>query len=148
MARKARDYKAEYARSKARAKAAGYQSEREYKAVRKSLKLPRNAAPVPRRILETEKPLAVSRAKVEARHMQRLRRESKRWSDTRSRVPSTKYNPRLTDDQVERYHRAFVEKIDTRTKRGKAEKLRRLRDFMVPDFLGEAEWEGKYPVAT
>lgn len=120
--RKPRDYKAEYAATVARARAAGYKSEREYKKVRRELNLPPRTMPVPKRVLELN-PLT------------RIRRENQAWSDAHSLRSNSKYHREFTDDQAERYHRAFVEDIpDT------PEKLKRIHDFEVPFLMSELEW--------
>lgn len=128
MARKARDHKAEYAAAKRRATRAGYQSQREYKRVRKELNLPPRAMPVPKRVLELN-PIT------------RLRRESQQWSDEHSHRYNSRYRKTLTDDQVERYHAAFVEDIPLEGERLDREKRRRIHRYLVPDLVKPIEWD-------
>lgn len=150
MARKKRDYKAEYAAAKRRATAAGYKSQREYKAARKALSVPRGASPVPKRIAENVIDGGVSSATNRSSRMRQLRKESRIWSDRHSRVPRSRYSPRMSDDVVERYHRAFVDDIPevSRRKRPK-ERKRRIRDYLLDtDQITEDEWKQAYgPIA-
>ncbi len=147
MARKPRNYKAEYAAAKQRATRAGYKSERQYKAVRKSLALPPRTSPIPRKVLERERGTnAVPVASAAARALSRKRHEAKAWSDRHSRVERSKYHPRMSDPQVERYWRAYVDKNiegNNRLER-KREKNQRLYEFLVPDYMTEEEWEQFY----
>ena len=99
MARKPRDYKAEYATAKRHATRAGYKSEREYKRVRKELNLPPRTSPVPKRVLELN-PIT------------RLRRESQKWSDEHSHRYNSRYRKTMTDAEVEAYHAAFPGQYD------------------------------------
>lgn len=148
MARRQRDYKKEYAATKRRIRAAGYKSEREYRAVRKELGLPRNVAPVPKRIQERIQPGITRRATDTNSLISRLRRESQAWSNAHSHVENSRYKRSLTDDQVRRYWRAYVEyPVSGSNRRNRAiEKVRRLHDYLVPDFLTQEEWEANYPV--
>lgn len=146
MARKRRDYKAEYAASKERATRAGYKSVSEYRSVRKALRLPPRTSPVPKRILEAQPGNTVSGATANANRMARLRRASRAWSDAHSKVANSRYSPRFSDAQVERYYAAFVDKEipgKNRQER-KASKADRLRQFLYPDFLTKDEWEQHY----
>lgn len=122
MARKQRDYKAEYAAAKQRAARAGYKSEREYKQVRRELNLPRRASPVPKRILATNPILA-------------RRRESQRWSDRHSHKDRSRYSRTFTDAEVERYWRAYVEE-DIRD----PEKSARIKAWLVPKWMTDDEY--------
>lgn len=145
MARKKRDYKAEYAAAKRRAQSAGYKSEREYKAVRKALGTPRNAAPAPRRIIAAAAPETLNSAAANARSMASLRREAKAWSDRHSVRSTSRYTSRMTDEQVIRYHHAYVERIDGLSRRSyQREKRARIHDFLVPDFISDKEWKSTY----
>lgn len=148
MARKPRDYKAEYARTKARIKAAGFKSEREYKRVRKELGLPRTAAPAPRRILAAsapEKLQAASKPSATSKEISRLRRECAAWSKKHSRKKRSEYRPSLTDDQVRRYHHAYVEELPKLSRRQRnREKRARLYDYLVPDWMTDEEWKQFY----
>jgi len=122
VARKPRNYAAEYAARKRRATELGYKSEREYKGARKRAEITRRELPPPKETL--------------------LRREAKRWSDEHSLRRNSRYSDTLTVEQVERYHRAFVERLPKRNARTDSrEKMRRIRDYLVPDFLDEKEWD-------
>lgn len=144
MPRKERDYHAEYVAAKQRATARGYKSEREYKKVRKELGLPRNVSLVPKRVLD----MNTDQTTLQTAHSWRMRREAKEWSDRHSLRESSRYKPNMTDAQVERYHNAYVRDI-TQVSPDKIERARRklqaLHDYLVPDYLSEQEWEGKYP---
>lgn len=142
MARKQRDYKAEYARAKARATRAGYKSERQYKAVRKTLQLPRNAPVIPAWVAAPD----VTATATATGGIGRLRRESREWSQKHSKVANSRYRASMTDEQVERYHRAFVVKPvgKTRYERNR-NKYEAIEAYLVPDLLDEKEWESKYP---
>lgn len=138
MARK-RDYKAEYARRKRLATQSGYKSVREYRKVRKELKIPRNASPVPRQVLS----INTDKTVLQSAHMRGLRAACKRWSDAHSRRRNSRYRDTFTDSQVERYYAAFVEKIDYGTQR-KTDFVKRMRikKFLMPEILAtEAEWK-------
>lgn len=139
MARKKRDYKAEYQARKRKATQLGYKSEREYKRARKTLSTPRNQAP-------PAKEEATKLAPTLGISISRIRRESKRWSNKHSHVPNSKYRDSLTDDQARRYWRAFVEDIPGvgRSKSRQKEKRNRIHDYLVPDLIDEKEWTGKY----
>lgn len=137
MPRRQRDHKAEYARRKARARAAGYTSVKAYSRARKELGTPRNASPIPRRVYDREQ--------TGTDNIVRLRREAAAWSDKHSATASSRYRPDMTDDQVANYHAAFVERITEGSRRGRArERRRRIRDYLVPDWISESEWDQKY----
>lgn len=104
MARKRRDYKAEYAARKRRAKAAGYRSEREYKRTRKALKTPRNASPVSRPIAE----VTGREQLADAAEIRKMRREANAWSKRHSKQPSSAYVKSMSDENVRRYWLATV----------------------------------------
>lgn len=123
MARKTRDYKAEYAAAKRRATRAGYKSEREYKRVRKELALPPRTMPVPKRILE-------------ANPITALRRQSQAWSDAHSKRKNSRYRPSMPDAQVVKYHAAFVEADIS-----DAAKVARIKRYLVPDLMTEDEYD-------
>jgi hypothetical protein len=143
MAKKPRDYKAEYRRTKERIRAKGYESEREYKRIRKELSLPKRAPAPDKSELQRERPSLF--AQRERSILPRLRRESKAWSNAHSHTGSSRYSDSMSDDEVRRYHRAFVERIETGSRRGKArEKRRRIREWIVPAFLDQQEWEQNY----
>lgn len=141
MARKKRDYKAEYAARKRNATRAGYKSVREYSRVRKEFNLPRGTAPVPRRIAERIQP-NVSAPKVS--RAQRLRNEARAWSRKHSHRHTSRYRPSMTDEEVEKYHHTFVEWIEGSRKEVGREKRRRIRDYLVPDHMDYDEWASKY----
>jgi hypothetical protein len=142
MAGRNRDYKAEYAAAKRRAKSAGYQSEREYKAVRKALGIGRRDPIIPRTIAN---PTRVESAPAEARRISKVRRDNRRWSQKHSRKTSTEYNPRVTDAQAEAYHAAWVEPVDESGKQGRDVKRRVMKDYLVGyDIIDADEWAQIY----
>lgn len=136
MAKRVRDYKAEYATAKRRAKQAGYKSQREYKRARKALQLPRNVSPVPRRVIERIDPGVLIPEGTKA-----IRTGNARWSNKHSRVPNSKWNPKWDDTRARAYHLAFV----LESKHG-PEKLSRLYDYLVALYamVTESEWEQNY----
>lgn len=91
--RKPRDYKAEYARAKARAKAEGYRSERQRKAARRAGR---------ERQARTNKTVTYGSFKVN-RDVQ-----SAVWSIQHSRQPVTEFDDKWTDAQKNEYYRTFV----------------------------------------
>ena len=136
MAKRVRNYKAEYQAAKNRATKAGYRSLREYKRTRASLALPPRTSPVPRRIVERVNPDALIPKEVAA-----IRRGNKGWSDKHSRVPNSRWNPKWDDARAHGYHLAFV----LESKHG-PEKLSRLHKYLVQDYgmVTESEWEQNY----
>lgn len=144
MARRKRDYKAEYAASKRRATNAGYKSEREYRRVRKQLNLPPRTSPVPKRIIRNVRPEAINSGRTSS-ELSRLRREAKQWSDTHSLRKTSKYRDSMSDEEVRRYHRAFVQPVNEGSRRERArERRRRIQEWLVPDFMDYDEWASKY----
>lgn len=139
MPRKQRDYAAEYAAAKRRATAKGYKSEREYKAVSKATG---GKAP-DRRALSEE---FIADAKKERSAISKLRKEAREWSTKRSHVDTSRYSSRMTDAQARAYHDAFVNRPegDRRSKKYKAEKLRRMRKYLVPQLMTGAEFDERY----
>lgn len=142
MARRQRDHKAEYAARKAKARSLGYSSERDYKRARKELGISRRT-PTPPKVQAIA---TLSAGRSTNANMRRLRRESREWSKAHSHMANSKYRPDMTDEQVIRYHKAFVEPLPLGlSRRGKAkEKRQRIHDYLVPDIMDEAEWTGKY----
>ena len=147
MARKQRDYKAEYRRSKERAQASGYKSEREYKAVRKALGTPRGAMPAPRRVMAAAAPERLNAAQAEARAIAAKRRAAASWSKKHSHVGTSAYTKRMTDSEVEAYYRAYLEPLTGLSKKtARDEKRRRIKEYMVSQgLMTPSEWEEKYP---
>lgn len=149
MARKKRDYKAEYAAAKRRATAAGYKSTREYTAVRKGLKLPPRTSPISKPIAEKITPGITATSVSANTALSRMRREAKKWSDVHSHSHRSRYSPSMSDDQLRKYHYAYVEKVPKNSRRKMAnEKRERIRQYLVPDYLNQSEWESKYSPAT
>lgn len=70
----------------------------------------------------------------------KTKRANKNWSDTRSRMPSSKWESFMDDEQAIAYHRAFVKQYGTR-----AEKLDAIHDYLM-DYsdMTESEWEQNY----
>lgn len=142
MARKKRDYKTEYAAAKRRAQAAGYKSQREYKAVRKSLSLPPRTSPVPKRVIESQRVGVTSAANDYSRRMSRLRREARSWSDKHSHIARSRYTPSMSDEQVSDYHNAYVERPTGLSRRKAAlEKRRRIHHYLSRWFNLTPEWD-------
>ena len=143
MARKPRDYKAEYARSKARAKSLGYRSQREYKRTRANVRAA-NPEFTSRTKLPPKSEVSALFGEVFS-SVSRLRREAEEWSNKHSHSPRSAYKPSMTDAQVRKYHRAFVEKPDTGSRRrNKKQKMKWLRDYLVPDLVDDDEWTQNY----
>ncbi len=129
-----RNYKAEYATRKNRAKAAGYSGVREYTRTRKQLGLKPNAriSPIPKAVLKD------SNAKDWG-----MRSRAKIWSDAHSRTEHSRYKETLTNAQVERYYHAFVEDLPPGINEQKQDfiKRQRIKKYLVPDFLkDDKEW--------
>lgn len=134
-----RDHKAEYLARKRKAQRAGYASEREYKAARKTLGVPRNASPISRPIAST-----IDNS-LSTKHIRYVRGQNAAWSRKHSYVSRSKFDKNMTDDQAERYYTAFVEPITEGSRRGKAkERRKRIHDYLVPDYITETEWTQQY----
>lgn len=130
MARRKRDYKAEWAARKRRATAAGYRSVGEYSQARKKLGTPRNASPLPKRVTERV-------TKTDGV----IRRESKAWSDKHSRQSSSRYRASWDDEKVGRYYDTFVADWHSAKSKRRAitEWVRR------GQFYSSTEYESLYP---
>lgn len=128
MARQ-RDYRAEYAARKARAKAAGYTGVTEYSRARKGL--PRGASPLPKS------------AKLYAESDQR--RRAYKWSRTHSHSARSRYTASMSDKQVT----AFLDAFDVtwgHTKAERRERLEALHDYLMEydDDFDEGDWDESY----
>ena len=140
MAKK-RDYKAEYAAAKARAKRAGYASQREYRAARKEAGLKGgNVSPLRKSTKQRMYPngMPPARGNLFKRAM------SKIWSDKHSQSVRSGYNDSWSDEKVDLYYSAFVEEKEG-SRRTKS-KLKRdaIRDWLVPQWMDHLEWEQIY----
>jgi len=127
MARKRRDYRAEYARRKAAAKAKGYSGPREEYRARKALgftKAFRRSPTLPKAELPD---FAIARLSTDS-EMSRLRREAKEWSAGHSWVKASRYRGNMSNAQVRAYHHAYVERVTVGSRRGRA-KEKRLRIY-------------------
>lgn len=136
-----RNYAKEKAGLRARVKASGAKSEREYRALRRAANVKRTeraptVAQIPKSVLAAAKRKALS--------IERLRKESRDWSNKHSQKPASKYSSRLKPDQVEKYYAAFVENWQHIGPGSHARFLNSLQDYLVPDFMAEDEWEGIY----
>lgn len=141
MARK-RDYKKEYAASKAKAKAAGYKSQREYRKARKDLGLKgRGVSPLHKATKAKMYPVATP-----PQTLRKIRRLCQEWSDEHSQNDRSKYNPQWSDAKVLKYYIAFVVRPDQKLSRRKRkkQKLQWLHDYLVPDWMDEIEWQTNY----
>ena len=125
MARKPRNYKAEYARRKARSQAKGYRNPGEEYRARKALALTtsgfRRASTPHRRSLPSYAIDALTGAR-----MSRIRSESKKWSDDHSHVRASRYRANWGSKRVEAYYNAYVRRPDpslSRRKRAIAKRL-------------------------
>lgn len=144
MARKPRDYKKEYAQAKQKATAAGYKSQREYKRVRRELTLPTKASPIPKRILQNTSPEVISN--IDRSNITRLRNESRKWSKAHSKSTRSKFRAGMTDAEIIAYHTSFVERASEDLSRRKraARRRKHLHKWLVPQFMGQDEWDEKY----
>lgn len=140
MARRKRDYKAEYARRKARSHTLGYRSPREEYKARKALNLPRDFPSMERKWLPDH---AVE--KLDGTRLRRLRKESQDWSNVHSHVNASRYSPRWGEERVEAYHHAFVQRVLFGSRRGKAkEKKLRIFEYIKRYINPDAEWSSEW----
>jgi hypothetical protein len=124
MARK-RNYKKEYAASKRKAKSAGYKSVRQYSKVRKSLAIPRNASPVPRRVLDRQRPRFIETLDAGIPNLDGMIAASQFWSDHHSHEDTSRFNPDWSAVRILDYHHAYVQMPEgSRRKRGRNKQLR------------------------
>lgn len=129
MATRKRDYKAEYARAKARANAAGYKSQREYKRARKGL--PTRSSPIPQPIRN------------------RIRdAEAREWSKQHARMPSAKFSTKWGRERRDLYYETFVEPSKSGNKssndREDAQWRRNLKKLLVPKVYSLEEFNERY----
>jgi len=145
MARKKRDYKAEYARRRTRSKALGYSSPREEYRARKSVGLTRVFPSLRRNELPD---FAIERL---TSRTPTPRTEAKAWSDRHSHIDATKFTRGMPPEQFKMYYEAFIQDYKSlgpsRRKRAK-EKRRRIGRYMKkyhPDAIegGEETWKSK-----
>jgi hypothetical protein len=108
MAKRKRDYKAEYARSKARSQSRGYTGPRQEKRARKAVGLTRG---FPSLRFDELPDFAIEQ--VSGRRIARMREEARYWSDNHSHVKASRYSGNMSNDQVEQYHAAYVQQPDT-----------------------------------
>lgn len=142
MVRKKRDHKAEYARRKARAKAAGYSGVTQYRRARKVLALPPRTSPVPKSVLERTAPDTVDRITITPDR--RLRNESAAWSNTHSRVTNSQYDPSFSMARVRDYHKAFVDRLENLSRRKRAQgKRKNIYHYLVTwcGMPADKEWD-------
>ena len=123
MARRKRNYKAEYARRKTRAVAKGYKTpHHEYRA-RKALGLSRI---FPSLRLDELPDFAFEKAT--GADITRRRQEAQDWSDAHSHVKASRYRRNMSQKQLDDYWRAYVEPYEqlgpSRRKRAKERRLR------------------------
>ena len=145
MARK-RDYKADYARRKARALGKGYKSVREERQARQALGLTR---PEFRRTSTPGKGWLpdYAIAALGGGRIKRLRAEAKEWSDKHSHVKASRYRANFSNAQVEAYHAAYVQRPDpnlSRRKRAIAKRIsiyNYLVAFGFPVEGGPEDWK-------
>lgn len=76
----------------------------------------------------------------QAKRATSIKRANKKWSDERSRMPSSRFESFMDDEQAAAYNRAFVQQYSTR-----AEKLDAIHDYLI-DYsdMTESEWEQNY----
>lgn len=104
MARKPRDYKAEYARRQARARQLGYSTVHQERKVRYALGIKRGK-PTPKK----SKLSPTRQRKIAAYSAGKSKRElAKAWSDKFSKHVMSKYNPKFDAATVDRYLNAWA----------------------------------------
>lgn len=130
--RRRRNYKAEYAARKQRARAAGYESIREYTAARKRLGTPRRASPVPKRVSEAI--IAAGNTRDQA---------AKAWSNRHSKVKESAWSDSFNESQREAYFNTYVKPSRNRAKWKKSQ-----HDYLVPAFYTEEEYNERYGGTT
>ena len=129
MATRRRDYKAEYARAKARATAAGYKSEREYKQARKRLGVHGGrVSPVPKRVLTAIVDAGADRD-----------RAARAWSKRHSKVRESAWSDSFDESQRAAYFNIYV-----KPSRNRAKWKTWQHDFLVPEFYSEEEYNERY----
>jgi hypothetical protein len=118
MARKPRNYKAEYARKKARSQAKGYRNPGEEYRARKALGI---TAPGFRRVSTPGRKALPSRVieTLTGTKLSALRKESQEWSDKHSHVKASRYRSSFSAKRVEDYHKAYVQRPDPNLSRRK-----------------------------
>lgn len=132
MASRKRDYKAEYARAKAKANAAGYKSQREYRVARKGLT--GRVSPVPAKVRD------------------RIRdNDSREWSRQHSRQPSSKFNTKWGRARRDAYYDIYVAPSLNPNRRADADDLtderwrKALNKQLVPMVYTQEEFNERYP---
>lgn len=131
MASRKRDYAAEYARAKAKAQAAGYKSQREYKRARAGLT--GRVSPVPKTV----------RDKIRDA-------DSKAWSNKHSKSPSSKFNTRWGRERRDAYYQVFVEPYNNPQRPKDAKDTsdvrwrKELHKILVPRVYSDAEFNERY----
>lgn len=143
---KRRDYKAEYAATKARAQAGGYASEREYRKARRAANTPRGAMPVRRGQLEAIQPGALERGAAAIREDRRLRRVARAWSDKRSHVPETQYRKTFDEPTVEAYVDVWVNKPKRVGPGAHDLHIQKMREYLVDrmGYMTDEEFRERY----
>ncbi|HEY6022366.1 MAG TPA: hypothetical protein VIY48_21650 [Candidatus Paceibacterota bacterium] len=124
-----RDYKAEYARRKAKAVSLGYRSPREEYRARKSLNFTRQFPSLKRSELPDFSLDALSVAAKRRRFA-----EAKAWSDRHSRTKASKFRANMSNAQFDSYYRAFVEphiQLGPSRRKRAIERKRRIREYML-----------------
>lgn len=123
MVRKKRDYKAEYARRRARSLSLGYKSPRQEYRARKAVGMDRSFPSLRR----SELPDFVINV-LSGDDIARIRRENAEWSKGHSWVKESKYTGRMSNRQARDYNHAYVQRVKEGSRRGKA-KEKKLRIF-------------------
>lgn len=137
MAKRKRDYKAEYARRKRTAQKAGYASEREYKRARKAVNTPRNASPISKPILIRQSPSAPLTIK-------QIRAANAKWSRQHSKRGTSHWNASASDSQARRYYDAFIGHENVIGPGANKAFNKSLRDYLVPEIMDSDEFENTY----
>jgi hypothetical protein len=126
MAKRTRNYAAEYARRKQIAQESGFPSVRKYRRTRERVKLPRKA-----------------RFNITS-----IREANQTWSDDHSRLPTSRWDPAFNDIQALAYYKAFTDD-DYRMANPTDWHDRWLHDYLLDnDLITEEEWEQNYALAA
>lgn len=124
MPRKQRDYRAEYARRRARSQSKGYKNPFQERKARKLLGLPRDFPTPHRKYFPDNKLDRLLRTDIH-----RIGQESIKWANEHSHRPETKFPSHGSDEQKRRFKEAFVDK-QPKGRKGSKQKQTLIYDYL------------------